>query len=221
MKTTAINNQFIVYKHTFPNGKVYIGITCKSFNVRWRKNGSGYIQQKLVWNAIQKYGWNNIKHEILFTNLTLNEASEKEKELIKEYKSNNYKYGYNQSVGGDCSALGNHLKEETKKRISEANKGEKCFWYGKKLPNEMKNKISKSHKGLTAWNKGKPKTETEKLKIFNSSPNKRRIICVQTQIIYESIGEASRKLNLDKTSISKCCKGINKTTKGLKFKYAE
>ena len=60
---------YTVYKHTAPNGKVYIGITSHSIEGRWRKDGSGYKLNNHFWNAIQKYGWNNFKHEILFENL--------------------------------------------------------------------------------------------------------------------------------------------------------
>lgn len=30
---------YYVYKHTFPNNKVYIGITCRTLEERWGKNG--------------------------------------------------------------------------------------------------------------------------------------------------------------------------------------
>ena len=59
---------FIVYKHTCPNNKCYIGITSyKNPNQRWR-NGESYLGDKkhlTKWGAaIIKYGWENIKHEI-------------------------------------------------------------------------------------------------------------------------------------------------------------
>ena len=50
---------YCVYKHTTPNNKVYIGITCKDPNSRWR-NGEGYATQKYFYKAIKKYGWDNI-----------------------------------------------------------------------------------------------------------------------------------------------------------------
>lgn len=52
----------------------------------------------------KKYGWNNIIHEILFSGLSEDEAKVKEVELIAYYKSNNPKYGYNVTSGGDCRA---------------------------------------------------------------------------------------------------------------------
>lgn len=92
--------EFIVYKHTTPNNKVYIGITSQQVDKRWGKNGKGYKKQ-LFYRAILKYGWNNIKHEILFTHLSKEEAFQKEIDLIAEYKANNVNYGYNISNGGD------------------------------------------------------------------------------------------------------------------------
>lgn len=87
-------NNYLVYKHTFPNGKVYIGITSNEPNKRW-KNGFGYIAQKKMFSSIVKYGWDNIKHEILYKNLNKQQAFKIEEELISFYKSDNHKFGYN------------------------------------------------------------------------------------------------------------------------------
>lgn len=67
---------FVVYKHTTPNGKVYIGITGNEPRKRWN-NGNGYRGNKHFWNAILKYGWDNIAHEILFDGLTQDQAEKK------------------------------------------------------------------------------------------------------------------------------------------------
>lgn len=94
------DKRYSVYLHRFPNNKVYIGITCKVPSYRWGINGKGYNKQILMWRAIQKYGWGNIQHEILFSNLTKEQAEEKERELINKYNSNNFNYGYNIESGG-------------------------------------------------------------------------------------------------------------------------
>ena len=65
--------RYCVYKHTFPNGKVYIGITSRKPNERWQ-NGKGYTSNRHLQNAIKKYGWINIKHDILLKDLTEEEA---------------------------------------------------------------------------------------------------------------------------------------------------
>lgn len=54
---------YYVYVHTVPNGKIYIG-SCKNPIRRWN-NGFGYQTHKEFYNDILKYGWSNIKHEII------------------------------------------------------------------------------------------------------------------------------------------------------------
>ena len=130
-------NGYIVYKHTSPSNKVYVGITHLKPEHRWGKNGNGYKSNKHFYNAINKYGWNNFKHEILFDGLTKEEAEQKEIELIAFYRSNQYKYGYNADNGGRC--VGTH-SDETKRKLSETNKG-------KHHSEETKRKMSQSGKG--------------------------------------------------------------------------
>ena len=89
-------NLYKVYLLTFPNEKVYVGITSQDEKTRWN-NGEGYIENQVMYNDILKYGWINIKKNILYRDLTFEEAREKEKELIINYKSHLRKYGYNRS----------------------------------------------------------------------------------------------------------------------------
>lgn len=74
---------YYVYRHVFPDGKVYIGITNDPHR-RWN-NGIGYQRQGKVFSAIVKYGWDNIEHRIVASGLSLEEASAMEKKLICEY----------------------------------------------------------------------------------------------------------------------------------------
>lgn len=142
---------YIVYKHTTPSNKIYIGITGTSTNQRWN-NGKGYAKHPYFYNAIKKYGWDNITHEILFDNLTKEDACIKEKELIKFYNSNNPKYGYNMTSGGEMctwnelarnnlakSKLGHITSEQTKLKISNSEKG-------KIVSEESKQKMSVSQR---------------------------------------------------------------------------
>lgn len=93
-------NNWIVYKHTSPSGKVYIGITGKNPEDRWR-NGRGYAHNSIFAKAIRKYGWDNISHEILLENLSAEEAREAEQRFIYQYKANEREFGYNLTAGGD------------------------------------------------------------------------------------------------------------------------
>lgn len=88
------DRQWCVYKHTnLINKKSYIGITSQKPIYRWGHEGHNYLNQSKFFNAINKYGWDNFSHEILFANLTKSEALQKEAELIIEYDCINN--GYN------------------------------------------------------------------------------------------------------------------------------
>ena len=199
---------YYVYKHTLPNGKVYIGITHTTPLVRWQK-GNGYKRQCYFYNAILKYGWDNIIHEILFAGLTKEEAEAKEIELIAKYKSNNKKYGYNIANGGN--SVGKQSLE-TRKKISKAQKGENCYWYGKHRAEETKRKISEAHKGKKNPNYGKPlsKEARENISKFHSV----KVVCIETGQIFNSMAEAEKTLGLCKNSISAYCQGRRKTVGG-------
>lgn len=112
-----------VYKHVFPNGKVYVGITSQPLNCRWR-SGKGYKNNIYLTRAVEKYGWDNVRHLVLKGDFTKDEANAKEKELIQKYQSNNPEFGYNITSGGDGQLGHSHqLSEEAKKKISVANMG--------------------------------------------------------------------------------------------------
>lgn len=199
-----------VYIHIFPNNKKYVGITKQEPKHRWR-NGKKYENNIYMKNAIQKYGWENIEHKILFSNLTKEGAESKEIELIKHYKSNNKKYGYNILSGGNVSngmtkemiekmskdRKGKHYSEKT-----EFKKGHKPWTTGKKMDDGFKKKLSESHLGQIAWNRKKVK-------------------CLENNKIYNSIKEASIKLNIVETSIQRVCRGVMKQTHGLHFEYID
>lgn len=197
---------FCVYKHTCPNGKVYIGITSMKVENRW-KNGYGYENNKLFYRAINKYKWQNITHEILYKNLTKEEACKKEIELISQYKSNNAKYGYNLSLGGETS-VGFHHTKEAKEKMSIAKKGTIQTDHARHI-NSMKHK--------------KENLTPERYKIIceankkNNAQRAKKVICIETQIIYESVNEAQRKLNAK--NIYKVLNGERKTANGYSFRY--
>lgn len=98
--------KYIVYKHTNNiTNKCYIGMTEKTLEQRAGKNGRKYRVNKKDGNyedgkffdSILYYGWMNYSHEILESNLTLEEAREKELYYIKLY--NSLENGYNDAEG--------------------------------------------------------------------------------------------------------------------------
>lgn len=153
-----------VYAHTnLTNGKRYIGITSKSPEKRW-KNGNGYKCGSFQ-NAIKKYGWDGFVHEILFTNLSEEEAKDMEIKLIAEYNTMDNRFGYNLTPGGDSCPISFHSEEvikksaesrtgrkhsdETKRKMSLAAMGNKR-WLGKHHKEESKRKMSEIMKNYYA-----------------------------------------------------------------------
>lgn len=166
---------FVVYKHTSPSNKVYIGITCDKPEKRWGKNGSGYYSNKHFKNAIFKYGWENFKHEIVATDLTIDEASEEEKRLVALYNASDPNYGYNGTEGGEIG----FPSEETREKLRQSTTN---LWKNPEFRNkvcsslmshsfseEARKKLSKSqHIRMTLnpppW-KGKPRSPEHSRKI--------------------------------------------------------
>ena len=83
----------------------------KDIKKRWSNNGAQYKLCNLFWKAIQKYKWDGFEHIVLIDNLTKEMACIIERELIKKYKTQNKKFGYNLADGGTggCTVKGkNH-----------------------------------------------------------------------------------------------------------------
>lgn len=175
-------NSWCVYKHTAPNGKIYIGITNNTKN-RWRKDGSGYKTQTIFWRAIQKYGWESFEHEIIAWDLTLYVAQMLEMDLIFSLKSNDKKFGYNITDGGqDIWGPNAHSPESIEKaKLTKKAKlaaGIHTARYGQKLSPELKNKLSEAHKGLMCGPNhpmyGKHHTEETKEKLRQANLGKKQ-----------------------------------------------
>lgn len=187
---------YAVYVHEFPNGKKYIGI---SGNVarRFRK-GQGYRKQKIVYTAIQKYGWDSVKTTILFDGLTEKEAKAKEIELIAQHKTADRKYGYNQTLGGE-GASGRPVSEENRRKIGEMMRK---VHKGVSLSEEHRQNISKSLKG-----KAKNYSEEGRKRLISSNKTRehseetRRKMSKNTKAAMEAKGMGeylSAKWNEDK-----------------------
>lgn len=96
-KTLYDTELYLVYKHTDPLGKIYIGITRNLPNSRWNE-GAGYEKQGRFYRAIQKFGWVHFGHEIIAAGLTEAEARKIENETIIALRAYDEKFGYNTQV---------------------------------------------------------------------------------------------------------------------------
>lgn len=141
---------YVVYCHTAPNGKKYIGATSMRPERRWR-GGEGYKRCRAFYDAIQEFGWGQFKHDILLSGLSRAEAHAKESEYIEKYNTLSPN-GYNLETGGTrdksvCqeakerqSASHKNPSDDTRRKISEALKG-------RALSHETKEKIGNASRG--------------------------------------------------------------------------
>ena len=226
---------YVVYIHeNLINGKVYIGITGQKPSRRW-DNGRGYIRNPHFSKAIKKYGWHNFNHRILYDGLTLKEANEIERKLIKEYDSTNPLKGYNIQLGGNGSGK---FSNETLEKLRRSHKGEIPWNRGIPHSQETRKKISEAVKGFKHSDVtrkrmseskrgdknsfyGKHHTKECIRKMVLNQPRRRLVRCVDTGIIYESMADASRKTGVTQGNISNVCNGKQKTARGLKWEFFE
>lgn len=203
-------NNYKVYMHISPDGKKYVGITRTSLKKRWC-GGYGYKGNPHFSRAIKLYGWENFQHLVLFENLTKDQAEEKEIELIKKYNLTNKRFGYNIEHGGN--APGTH-SEETKRKISEANKGPRNPNWGKKGPlarnygkhpsPEAIEKNRLAHIGQPSYWKGKHISEHTKECI--SKAQSKRVVCVETGQVFANLIEAAEYAGVSFSRISMVCR---------------
>lgn len=235
-----MNEHYIVYKHTTPNGKVYIGVTCRDPKVRWA-NGGGYKNNPHFWSAIQKYGWNNIKHEILIEGLSKEEADLKEKELIAFYDSTNREKGYNNSLGGTIAPL---HSDETKRKIgltgigrpawNKGMTGENSHSYGVVFPEERKRKIGEKSKGRIHNESSREKNRVAHLgKHYRTEEGKKaqsdRLSIPVSQYTkdgvyvatYKNPQEAGKATGIAHQHIASCRSGKRKSAGGYIWRYAD
>lgn len=243
-------DNYTVYMHRFPNGKVYIGITSQKPEYRWG-NGSHYKNQSLVFNAILKYGWDNIQHIILFEGLSKEEAENKEIELISVYDSTNIEKGYNIELGG--SSTGKHSEltkskmsagikrayqtpEYKRKKIEKAKKSFERPEYKKQLSERTKNlwKQDWYREKMIFVHRNKRFSEESKAKLSNSKKgrfmggenvNARSVVQYTKEgvfvAVWDSAMSASRATGANNTKICECCKGKRNAAGGFKWEYAD
>jgi hypothetical protein len=166
-----MENNIVVYRHVRldTNEVFYIGIG---------REKRAYVKSdrnKLWKNIVNKTDY---RIDILFDDLTWEQACEKEKEFIQLYGRRNLGLGslVNMTDGGE-GMLGNKMSEETKLKIGQGNKG-------KIISEETKLKMSQVHKGKSMSEEAKLKmsesrigisiSEETKLKISQANKGKKR-----------------------------------------------
>lgn len=216
-----MENNYCVYKHTTPNGKVYIGITRRKPQIRWGINGTRYKNNKHFYNAIQKYGWNKIKHEILYDGLDSKMAESYEKFFIFVYDSANREHGYNNTFGGEHGKMANHVNEENRKR-GRLLVGEKNPFYGKKHSEDTKRHLSE-----VRLNNPNRFEQSRKAGLKSKEKFQKRVAQYDLEgnyiATFDCFSDAALSVAGDKgggNHIGSVCRGERNTAYGYKWKYA-
>ena len=184
--TMCIN---IIYKLTnTANSKIYIGQTWDSLEERW-DHGWGYKSCRYLQSAIDKYGKDSFRYELLTIAHTQECADYWEIYFIEKFNSRDHGVGYNIRGGGSRGKF--HHTIETKRKISEAK-------MGTILSEEHKQKISTSLLGPLNPNFGKPETAKHLSKSGDKHPGygKLRLTTTRDKIAKAQSGEKSHKAKL-------------------------
>ena len=218
---------YSVYRHTSPSGKVYIGITCQKPKKRWQ-NGKGYLNShnQHFYNAILRYGWDNIQHDILASGLTRSEAEQMEVELIRLYKSTDPEYGYNLAHGGSHHGRDT---EQTRKKKSDSKLGDKNPMYGSHqffgTPADVSGEKHPMYgrRGPDNPRYGMKHSQETIDKLRDGSKNTRAVVCVETGETYPSAQAAGRAVGVSGNGIAGCCrcKPHYNTAAGFHWRWAE
>lgn len=221
-------DKYVVYLLIFPNDKIYCGYS-SNIRKRWR-NEKGYRSQQLVFRAIEKYGWNNIKKYILKS------FSNKEEALLTEYntiKDNNLKnpnIGYNLVDGGGSLPHGiSYISEQGYNNM---------VINGKRLAHEVWDNPEKAayciqrmreetHKKRMMLTPEELKEKYGKYNIGRTPSNAKKVLqidLVTGEIIneYSSARQAAIALGLDKTAgsnIQRTARGIGKSAYGYGWRW--
>lgn len=204
-----------IYKITSPSNKVYIGLS-KDIESRWK----GYSiekktlpQQKKLYYSFKKYGIVNHKFEVI-EECNIQDLEEREIFYIKLYDS--FNLGLNSTRGGNYFWENNIGKIHTSVTINKM----KEYWEKNSKP-RSKETIEK----ISLTKRLNPRITTPDMiqNCRNASTTKKPInqLDLEGNFIkeWESINEASRKLNIRNDGISSCLRKKQKTSYGFKWEY--
>lgn len=214
MNLQEMENRYSVYKHTTPDGKVYIGMTGRNPKRRWK---SGYGSAGPFAEAIKRFGWKNITHEVLINGLTKAEAENKEREAIAFYRSNEEEYGYNLDSGG---YIGKKHCERTLRKMSETAKKER-------RADHLHTKEVIARRALSQ--RGHPVSEETRRKIGDSHRGNKSVsaktvfqLDMRGNIVkqWDCTMDVERELGYKNSAISRCCLGKRPTSYGYVWRYS-
>lgn len=223
-----------IYKITSPTGKVYIGQTFdmnRRYNEYKRKRCKA---QGRLYNSIVKHGFDAHRIEVLFGGfVTAQELTDLEEKFISEFNSTG-ENGLNVLASGavykprEKTGSGRIVSEETRKKISDANKGKFISPFSRmkmSINNAMRNPENvKRMKAAIAKPEVKRKmSEIQKRLKAENNPLNKPVLQYNFDgsfvAEYISASEAARKMGTTNGRIADCCRGARKTHKGFLWRY--
>lgn len=204
-----MDKTWFVYVHrNKQNGKRYVGITSKPKPEHRWNSGRGYVENPYFYSAINQYGWDGFDHIILLEGVDEESAKHAEKSLIKFWHTNDRKYGYNLTTGGD-GTLGYYPSEETRAKLSVARMRE----------NLSEETLRRRSEGL----RGRKFSEEHKKKIGDGNSKRIAMIDKSGNVIrvFRGAHDAETELKISHSHISQCCHGKRNTAGGYRWAFAQ
>ncbi len=226
--------QYKIYKYTSPSGGVYIGQTHNDIETRARKNGYQYLtknketgeyHQPAIAQAILKYGWDSFKKEILYSGLTSEEADEKEKELIREYKDKGVCYNICSGGKGVPGAREHKVKQYTLsgeyiKTWNTIKEAEEFIGIKRAQANISACCQGTKHRAYGyIWRYEEDDTPVRPLTPYRSAVNQ-YTKDGEYVATYQTIREASQSTGIGETSIGNSLRGWSKSAGGFTWQFA-
>lgn len=221
------------------NGKIYFGQTVnkQGFKGRYSVDKTyfiNHVSNTHLKNSIEKYGIENFTFYEQFDVAYSKEELDKLEDLyICIYDTLNPNKGYNKRRGGSSG-------KPSEESLDKYYRGDKNPFYGHKHTEEWKQRRSETHydcKGEKHPQFGKSKSDSTRRKISkklkenaeqgNKPHRSRKVLCVTTGEVFETIKAGAIKYNCRSSEIIKVCKGKNKTCGKLEdgtrlvWKYVE
>lgn len=192
-------------------------------------------------NVVEKLGY---IVEILYKGVSWEAACEIEKKYIKHYGRKDLGLGplVNMTDGGEGTI---NVSDETRKKLSESQKGKKVneetrkkIGEKNKLKNKGKQHSQETRKKMSEKHKGKQFSEETRKKLSDSQKGKKNFMFGKKPVntkkvaqldkdtniiikIWDSTPDASKELKIERRNICYVCNGKGKTAGGFKWKYYE
>ena len=186
---------YMVYKIVYiPTGKIcYIGSTGKTLKERY--HGHCKDRRRPMYSIIKAHGKKNFAMIVIDTAETQKDIFEKEKFWTEFWRSRTSLYNI------DNGKERAKIVKERLSAIGHTKVGNKNSFYGHKHTEETKMKMRMAKLGKRGT-RCKP------------------VICITTGIRYDSARDAAKSINKTPSSIGACCRGINQSCAGMKWRFA-